>query len=83
MTCNRLVIDEKICMLYFFDGVSTKVFHHNRELGETVRGEQVIAHCSEDDSILSIELLSSELAPKPCMDGEEAEPLEDWVKDGL
>jgi hypothetical protein len=65
-TCNVLVVPKEVCYIQFYE--KRGKFSHNADKDYyTIRDEMFTMDMNEKDEIISIELLSSKKAKKPCM----------------
>lgn len=65
-SCNRLKVPKKVCDLSFREKDKEYDYSHSDDQYVTVRGEQMIIDLDAKGRVLSIELLESMIARKPC-----------------
>jgi uncharacterized protein YuzE len=62
--CHRIDLEKDVCYIRF--ACKDQKYEYSEEIGETIRGEELIVDFNKKGKIIGIELLGSELAPKPC-----------------
>lgn len=71
-SCVRMFVPRDCCYVKFQRKVESRLgkrtkYEYSKDVGYTVRGEQVIIDYDRTGSILGIELLGSQVAKKRCM----------------